>query len=212
MKYICVALLVLILSACKGGDNDPQLTGQFVGEPIVGLSYACGNGPNATSGITNDQGEFLYRASQACVFSVGNVSLGAPTAIPCNGKIVTQDIARVVRSATAAPSVLNIAQFLQSLDNGSLAGKLFIASAHRASLANAPTMVLTTGYSTVSQNELLNSLTLAGKAMVSPAQARSVLDRQIASGAVDLSCGAIKPGSPAVLNSIEVRSSAIPPD
>jgi len=208
MKYICVALLVLVLSACKGGDNDPQLTGQFVGEPIVGLSYACGNGPKATSGITSDQGAFFYRASQACVFSVGNVSLGAPTGIPCNGKIVTQDIARVVRSATAAPSVLSIAQFLQSLDDGSLPGKLFIASAHRTSLASAPTMVLTTGNGTVSQNELLNSLTLAGKAMVSPTQAKNVLDRQIASGTVDLSCGAIKPGSPAALNSIEVRSSA----
>jgi len=208
MKYICIALLVLILSACKGGDNDPQLKGQFVGEPIVGLSYACGNGPNATSGITNNQGEFLYRASQACVFSVGSVSLGAPTGIPCNGKIVAQDIARVVRSATAAPSILSIAQFLQSLDDQSLPGKLFISAEHRTSLANAPAMVLTNGNGTISQNELLNSLALARKAMVSPTQAKDVLDRQISSGTVDLSCGAIKLGSPAVLNSIEVRSSA----
>jgi len=208
MKYICAALLVLILSACKGGDNDPQLKGQFVGAPVVGLTYSCGNGLQATSGLTNEQGAFFYRASQACVFSVGNISLGAPTAIPCNGNIVTQDIARVVRSATAAPSVLNIAQFLQSLNDASLPGKLFISSAHRSALANAPTTVLTNSNGAISQSELLQSLALTGKALVSPSQARNSLDQQIASGSVDLRCGAIAPGSPAVLNSIGVSTAA----
>jgi subtilisin family serine protease len=207
MKNICVALLVLILTACKGGDNDPQLTGQFVGEPVVGLGYACGNGPKATSGLTNELGEFFYHASQACVFSTGNISLGAPTSIPCNGKIVPQDIARVVRSATTAPSVLNIEQFLRSINDASLAGKIFISPSIRTSLVNAPSSQLTSASGAISQTELQNILTLAGKGMVLPAQAKSALDLQISTGAIDMSCGVIAPGSPATLNSVGVSTS-----
>lgn len=208
MKYICAVLLVLVLSACKGGDNDPQLTGQFVGEPVVGLSYSCGSGADTLSGLTNDIGQFSYRARQVCVFSVGNITLGNATSIPCNGKIVAQDIAQVVRSATGVPSVLAISQFLQSVNAGTSAGKLVISSATRSSLANAPTSQLTSSRGAISQTELESSLSLAGKAMVTPVQAKNYLDRQLASGVVDLSCGVITAGSPAVLNSISVTSSA----
>jgi subtilisin family serine protease len=208
MKYICALLLVLVLTACKGGDNDPQRTGQFVGEPVAGLSYSCGSGANALSGLTNDIGEFSYRASQVCLFSVGNITLGNATSIPCNGKIVPQDIAQVVRSATGLPTVLAISQFLQSVNAGTSAGKLVISSATRSSLANAPTSQLSSSRGAISQTELESSLSLAGKAMVTPVQAKSYLDRQLASGVVDLSCGVITAGSPAVLNSISVTSSA----
>ena len=208
MKYICAVLLVLVLSACKGGDNDPQLTGQFVGEPVVGLSYSCGSGANSLSGLTSDVGQFFYRTGQVCVFSVGNITLGKATSIQCNGKIVPQDIARVVRSATGAPSVLAISQFLQSLNAGTSSGKIVISSATRSSLANAPTSLLTSSSGAISQTELQSSLSIAGKSMVTPVDAKNYLDRQIASGAIDLSCSGITEGSPAVLNSIGVTSSA----
>ena len=208
MKYICAVLLVLVLSACKGGDNDPQLTGQFVGEPVVGLSYSCGSGANSLSGLTSDVGQFFYRTAQVCVFSVGNITLGKATSIQCNGKIVPQDIARVVRSATGAPSVLAISQFLQSLNAGTSSGKIVISSATRSSLANAPTSLLTSSSGAISQTELQSSLSIAGKSMVTPVDAKNYLDRQIASGAIDLSCSVITEGSPAVLNSIGVTSSA----
>ena len=208
MKYICPVLLVLVLSACKGGDNDPKLTGQFVGEPVVGLSYSCGSGAETLSGLTNDVGEFSYRAGQVCVFSVGNITLGNATSIPCNGKIVPQDIAHVVRSATGAPSVLAISQFLQSLNAGTSSGKLVISSASRFSLANAPTRLLASASGAISQTELQSSLSLAGKSMVTPADAKNYLDRQLASGAIDLSCSVITAGSAAVLNSIDETSSA----
>ena len=208
MKYICAVLLVLVLSACKGGDNDPQFTGQFVGEPVVGLSYSCGSGDGTLSGLTNDIGQFFYRAGQVCVFSVGNITLGNATSIQCNGKIVPQDIARVVRSATGAPSVLAISQFLQSLNAGTSSGKIVISSATRSSLANAPPSLLASSSGAISQTELQSSLSLAGKSMVTPVDAKNYLDRQIASGAIDLSCSVITAGSPAVLNSIGVTSSA----
>ena len=208
MKYICAVLLVLVLSACKGGDNDPQFTGQFVGEPVVGLSYSCGSGDGTLSGLTNDIGQFFYRAGQVCVFSVGNITLGNATSIQCNGKIVPQDIARVVRSATGAPSVLAILQFLQSLNAGTSSGKIVISSATRSSLANAPPSLLASSSGAISQTELQSSLSLAGKSMVTPVDAKNYLDRQIASGAIDLSCSVITAGSPAVLNSIGVTSSA----
>lgn len=208
LKYFLAVVLVLILAACKGGDNDPQLTGQWVGEPIVGLGYSCGTGANATSGLTNELGSFSYRASQTCVFSVGNLTLGPPTSIPCNGKIVPQDVARVIRSATAAPSVLTLSQFLQSLNSGTSAGKLVISAATRSSLANAPAISVTSTSGNISQAELQSLLALADKSMVPPAQAKLYLDQQIESKAVDLSCGAISVNATPVLNSIGILSSA----
>jgi subtilisin family serine protease len=208
MKYILAVVLVLILTACKGGDNDPLLTGQWVGEPVVGLGYSCGAGANATTGLTNELGEFSYRASQTCVFNVGNITLGAPSSVPCNGKIVPQDVALVVRSATAAPSVLTLSQFLQSLNSGTAAGKLVISAATRTSVSSVPAIVLTSASGNVSQSELQSNIALAGKAMVTSIQAKSYLDLQLSSGAVDLSCGTIQAGTPPVLNSIGLVSSA----
>jgi subtilisin family serine protease len=207
LKYIGAVVCVLGLVACKGGDNDPQLTGQFVGEPVVGLTYACGSGANATSGLTNEAGEFTYRASQTCLFSVGNITLGNATSIPCNGKIVPQDVAHVVRSATGVPTVLAIAQFLQSLNAGTLAGKLVIASSTQSSLVSAPVNVLTSSSGAISQAELQGILSLAGKAMVTPLQAKSYLNTQIASGAIDASCGVVSAATTPTLNSISVSSS-----
>ena len=208
LKYILAVLWVLGLVACKGGDNDPELTGQFVGEPVVGLSYACGSGPNATAGVTNEFGEFLYRASQTCVFSVGNVTLGNAVAIPCRGKIVPQDIARVARSATGMPTVLAIEQFLLSLNAGTSAGKLVIPMSTRSALASAPPYALTSSSGAISQNELQSVLGLASKSMVTPLLAKNYLTTQVASGAIDLSCGTVSTGAPVSLNSINVTSSA----
>jgi hypothetical protein len=97
---------------------------------------------------------------------------------------------------------LNIEQFLRSINDASLAGKIFISPSIRTSLVNAPSSQLTSASGAISQTELQNILTLAGKGMVLPAQAKSALDLQISTGAIDMSCGVIAPGSPATLNSV----------
>jgi hypothetical protein len=67
-------------------------------------------------------------------FQVGNVTLGSPSGIPSDGKVTPQDVAGVSRAATAAPSALAIAQFLQSLNDGTTAGKIVIPAATSTAL------------------------------------------------------------------------------
>jgi hypothetical protein len=206
LKFLAFIAL-LTLSACGGGGAS-NLVGQFVDDPVAGLSYTCTSGTQTTTGVTDANGQFNYQAGQSCVFKVGNVTLGSISSIPTDGKVTPQDVAGVSRGATDAPSALAIAQFLQSLNDGSSSGKIVISDATRTALGNAPAVNLVSSAGAVSQSDLQGLVQAAGKSLVSPTVAKAALDNQISLGVIDKAQGAVGANAPVVLNSISVASVA----
>jgi hypothetical protein len=210
----------LFLTACGGGGGgggggSSQQVGQFVDDPVGGLTYKCTNadGSQTITGVTDADGHFNYMPGQTCAFKVGNITLGSLSAIPSDGKVTPQDVAGVSRTATVAPSALAIAQFLQSLNDGTANGKINIPAATTTALsANSVTAVtLVTSTGSISQADLQTIVTTAGKTLVSAAIAKGALDLQIASGNIDKTSGSVSASAPVVLNSISITSTASPP-
>lgn len=206
LKYLAF-IASLALTAC-GGGGPSILTAQFVDDPVAGLTYTCTGGTPAqtTTGVTDANGEFNYQAGQSCVFKVGNVTLGSVSSIPADGKVTPQDVAGVSRGATDSPSALAVAQFLQSLHDGSASGKIVITDATRTAFASAPAVTLASAGGTVSQSELQALVQTAGKNLISPTVAKAALENQITLGVIDKAKGAVGANSPVVLNSITVSS------
>ena len=200
-------LSILVLTACGGGGGSSQLLGTFIDDPVGGLAYSCVSASQTIAGTTNDQGQFSYVPGQTCTFKVGSVTIGSIVGVPADGKVTPQDVAGVSRSATSAPSALVIAQFLQSLNDGSSSGKIVISTATSDALKNAPAITLVTSTGSVSQADLQNLVvTVAGKTLVSASAAQGALDKQIAAGVVDKTQGAVAANAPVTLNSIAVTS------
>lgn len=197
----------LVLLAC-GGDGPNIQTAQFIDDPVSGLTYSCTNGSQTTSGTTNELGQFNYWLGQSCTFTVGKVTLGTLSSIPSDGKVTPQDVAGVTRSATSAPSAVAIAQFLHSLNDGTLPGKIVIPAATRDALNVVADVSLTSSAGVISPLALQSLVISAGKTLVSPTIATAALDAQITQGNVSPSMGAISANAPAVLNSIVVTSAA----
>jgi uncharacterized protein len=88
-----------------------SLTGVFAG-PVTGLKYQT----PTMSGLTNERGEFHYRAGEAVTFLVGRVVLGTTKAAP------RVNLAQLANRAAGNidklhdPSVTNLARFLLTLD------------------------------------------------------------------------------------------------
>lgn len=211
MKEILTAFtFTLILSACGGGGGGSlQQVGQFIDDPVGGLTYSCVSTGNTqeVKGTTDADGHFNYLPGQTCTFKVGNVTLGSLTGVPADGKVTPQDVAGVSRSATAAPSALAIAQFLQSLNDGTTNGRIVIPAATTTALSSVTSITLVSSTGTVSQADLQTVVAAAGKTLVTASAAQSALDTQIASGAVSTSSGSISASAPVTLNSILVTSS-----
>jgi hypothetical protein len=215
MKYLSfktgfLGMLVMVLTACGGGSGNQTQVGQFVDDPVQGLSYQCvdsANASNATSGTTNAQGQFNYVAGQTCTFKVGNVTIGSLAKIPSDGVVTPQDVVGVARSATSAPTATVIAQFLQSLNDGSGTGKIVIPAAVNTSLSNVPAVSLVSNAGPMAQASLTGLVSAAGKTLVPAAQASSALATQLTSAGVSSSAGNVSSSVPATLNSISVSAS-----
>jgi hypothetical protein len=203
----------VLLVAC-GGDSasTPNFQrAQFIDDPVGGLSYSCTGAAQNTSGTTDSDGYFNYLPGQTCTFSVGKVTLGTVSSIPTDGKVTPQDVAGVARSATAAPSAVAIAQFLQSLSDPGTPNRIVISAATREALnANAVTAVsLASSEGAVSPTVLRTLVeTVAGKTLVAENVASAALDAQISQGNVSTSAGTVSASTPKVLNSILVTSNA----
>jgi hypothetical protein len=59
---------LLALTACGGGSGRTQQVGQFIDDPVAGLSYSCVDASQTTAGITDSQGNFNYLPGQTCTF------------------------------------------------------------------------------------------------------------------------------------------------
>ena len=109
------ALMCLSTAGCDtGGGHGVLVTpesaqqGRFLDGPVVGLQY---DSPSWT-GITGENGTYLYQAGEIVTFSIGNVTLGT-----CSTKEIVTPLDLVPGAVnTTNPVVINISQFLQSLD------------------------------------------------------------------------------------------------
>jgi len=210
-KLLTTSLFLLILSGCGGGGGGSATqVGQFIDDPVGGLTYSCvsAGSTQTIKGTTDSDGHFNYIPGQTCTFKVGNVTLGSLSGIPADGKVTPQDVAGVSRAATAAPSALAIAQFLQSLNDGTSNGKIVIPAATTTALNNVAAVTLVSSTGAISQADLQTVVALAGKTLVSATTAQSALDTQISSGVIDKKIGAVSASAPVVLNSIAVTSAA----
>jgi Bacterial Ig-like domain (group 2) len=209
LKASLCAVSLIILSACGGGGGGTsQQVGQFIDDPVGGLTYSCVSASQTITGTTDAQGNFNYIPGQTCSFKVGNVTLGTLANIPSDGKVTPQDVAGVARRATNAPSAVVIAQFLQSLNDGSTPGRIVIPPVTSSLFLNTQATSLSSSSGSISPSELRDLVeTVGGKTLVSPTVATSALDAQISSGAVSASSGSVSSTAAPVLNSITVTSS-----
>jgi predicted acyl esterase len=110
------------------------LTGVFAG-PIAGLKYQT----PTLSGVTNNSGEFQYRADEAITFLVGGVVLGATEAAP---RLNLAQLANRVGGKVDRlldPSVTNLARFVHTLDQaGSIESGVTIAPVVHELIGSAP--------------------------------------------------------------------------
>jgi predicted acyl esterase len=110
------------------------LTGVFAG-PIAGLKYQT----PTLSGVTNNSGEFQYRADEAITFLVGGIVLGATEAAP---RLNLAQLANRVDGKIDKlldPSVTNLARFVHTLDQaGSIESGVTIAPVVHELIGSAP--------------------------------------------------------------------------
>lgn len=206
---LCGSLVIaLMLQACSGGGGGQvQLIGQFVDDPVEGLTYQCtGGGGATTSGLTNAQGQFNYQTGQACTFSVGKVVVGSLSNIPADGLVTPQDVAGVARTATSSPAVTAIAQFLQSLSEPGSSGKIKISANTTTALSNIPEVKLLDTAGPIAQDTLRSLITSVGKTMVTPAQAAANLDTGITKSGVSKTGGLVTVNTPKAISSVSVSA------
>ncbi|MFH0710714.1 MAG: Ig-like domain-containing protein [Pseudomonadota bacterium] len=114
------------------------LTANLVDSLVQGVSYTTSSGLTGVTGITladGSLGSFAYKAGDTVTFKVGQATIGTFNTANINADhIVTiQEIAGVLRTNTTDTKVVNIAQFLQSLDSdGNAANGITIAPATAA--------------------------------------------------------------------------------
>lgn len=117
LTALVVAASLAFLQGCHSGggagpvaaEEGTYRTGYFIDSPVEGLEYET----LSFKGLTETQGEFLYRDGETVTFSLGGVVLGRASA----KRILTPVSLGGVAANTASTRVINIARFLQSLDD-----------------------------------------------------------------------------------------------
>ncbi len=109
-----------------GDDYTPALvTGQFVDTYVKGLNYTCiemlnnVEGPVTGTGITNEKGEYTCNEGYEVEFSLGTYVIGSDRAL---GGITSP----YTLSLGSQEAYINLAQLLQTLDDGTTEGALTI--------------------------------------------------------------------------------------
>lgn len=120
------------------------LIGQFIDSAVAGVDYYI-NG--VLAGQTGADGSFNYEAGDTITFKVGDITIGeiAAADINADGKVLPQDLAGVARTDTTDPTVVKIAQFLQTLDSdGDAANGITIDATSLAKVDGSGVVDLTT--------------------------------------------------------------------
>ena len=180
-KIVFIFGLVAILASCGGGGGSSNVTvpliGHVVDSPVEGLSYTCGG----LSGATGSDGSFSYDAGSACTFKIGNVTIGAFNSAPTDGIVTPHDLAGVSRSEIMNGGAVAIAQFLQSLDDGTSSGKIKIPQSVANALSAVPVQKIINS-NAISQSELASLVSTATgntKTLVSASTAAAAMNSYI---------------------------------
>ena len=121
-SFFVVALVGTLLGACGGGgsssDTDNRATvaenenivikeGVFLDSAVGGVEFVSGG----QEGVTDENGTFLFEEGKTVRFSVGGVLIGESVA----AEVITP-VNLVEGEDLSNPAVVNIARFLQTLD------------------------------------------------------------------------------------------------
>lgn len=125
-----VVFMVVILSACGGGSEgnseNTTLTGVFEDDPVDGVFYKTTSGK---SGLTSNGGKFSYISGDNVTFYVGESDTGLELG---STKAQSQISPLEIFNAGDSDSrVINMARFLQSLDDSSNNSRITVSSAIR---------------------------------------------------------------------------------
>lgn len=111
---LIVLSLSVIISGCKSGDNGavtpstPILEGVFIDSPVEGLEYET---PTHT-GMTDENGTFMYHDGDTMRFYIGDVLLGEAMAKPM---MTPLDLVEGATDETH-PAVINMLRLIQTMD------------------------------------------------------------------------------------------------
>lgn len=93
-----ITAAILGLNGCGSSSstattqNAQTLTGYYVDEIIVGVTYTCSSSTStATTGTTGDLGNFNFVAGQSCTFSVGGLTVETTGTLENNETVITED-------------------------------------------------------------------------------------------------------------------------
>jgi hypothetical protein len=200
-RFLAILLTSFVISCGGGGGGgggavSTPLIGYVVDAPVEGLSYSCGG----LAGTTGSDGSFLHDSGSACTFKIGNVTIGNFNAAPSDGIVTPHDLAGVSRSDPFNSSAVAIAQFLQSLDDGTGSGRIKIPASVVAALSTVPAqkIVDTTPLSQSQLSSLVSTATNNTKTLVSAATAAAAMNTYIQTTYpnLDTSKGAVAPAVP----------------
>ena len=140
-SFVAFSLCALGLSgvtACSSGDDGDgggssttEASGQIFDALVEGLHYSSGS----VSGLTDVNGYFAYQTGSPVTFSVGDIVLGS---VEGSSLISIPDFVEGVHDydPTQVGEVLNIAQFLQTIDDDAdPTNGIFISAATREAAA-----------------------------------------------------------------------------
>jgi hypothetical protein len=147
-RTVLATTLALLLSACGGGSNSgvapappgpsgdngpsdvpaPQI-GMFLDAPVAGIAYRIVGKTEVKQ--TNANGEYEYQPGEQVIFSIGGIELPAVAATGIVTPLTVFDT-----NDLTAPSVVNLARLLQTLDtDGNPENGITIAAAAHSNAA-----------------------------------------------------------------------------
>jgi para-nitrobenzyl esterase len=140
--WIFLLFIITTITACSGGsssltntsegdgtNNSNVLTGVFLDSPVGGLNYQTAT----MSGLTDENGTFMYHEGEAVTFLIGDVMLGSALG---NNIMTPIDLVPGALDETH-PTVTNICRLLQSLDqDGNLDNGIMITEVMHAEMTD----------------------------------------------------------------------------
>lgn len=108
-KVNSILLPLMLLSGCGDSDDSSVKSGVFVDSAVEGVTYISGD----LSGVTDSDGRFEYQSGQTVTFMVGDIVLGQAVG---DDLITPVDLVEDAEDSSHT-TVLNIARFLQTLDD-----------------------------------------------------------------------------------------------
>jgi len=134
LSFLLLATLATTTACSGGGSSAPSasidipLTGVFLDAPVEGLNYQT----ETMSGITDENGTFMYHEGETVAFMIGDLMLGSA---PGSSIMTPIDLVPGAVDETD-PTVTNICRLLQSLDwDGDPANGIMITDTMRSEIS-----------------------------------------------------------------------------